>query len=524
MRAPVGIRIRRRRLELKLSQAALAREAGISASYLNLIENNKRDVGGALLLRIAGRLGLDLEALSGAREQKTLQTIQEALGDPVFQGLDFADLEIRDFVARFPEAALALTRLHRAYADANAGLEAYASRLNSDPLLSQMLHEALTRLAAMRANAEILGGVEDLGDPDRRRFTAAVVREAREATETARSLVAYFDRSLVRRRAVSPLRELEDAIIAAENHFPALEAAAEALRAEAEARSGGDFSEAALEAALKARFGVACRRWTDAVTETPPLSGPARYDPEAKTLWLRASATVATRRFQLSRRLAHLAAPEAIEAACAGMDLLSAEAKSLAREALASYVAGAMAMPYEPFLKEARARRYDVDLLSHIYGVSFEQAAHRLVTLRRKGAEGTPFGFLRADVSGRLTKRFPLPGLPLPGAGGHGCLLWPIYAAMSAQGVVRRVAEFPNGARFLLIAKAAAKRASAWDEQPLTFSIMLACDLHHADGTVYAQGMDLQDPRIRLPVGPSCRLCVREDCAHRQEPPPTAAV
>ena len=56
MRAPIGIRIRRHRMQLKQTQAGLARAVGISPSYLNLIENNKRAIGGRLLIRIAERL------------------------------------------------------------------------------------------------------------------------------------------------------------------------------------------------------------------------------------------------------------------------------------------------------------------------------------------------------------------------------------------------------------------------------------------------------------------------------------
>lgn len=130
-----------------------------------------------------------------------------------------------------------------------------------------------------------------------------------------------------------------------------------------------------------------------------------------------------------------------------------------------------------------------------------------------------PFGFLRADPAGQLTKRFPLPGLSLPGSG-HGCVLWPLYAAAGAQGVIRQIAEFPNGARFLLIAKSVSKRVAAWHEQPLVFSIMLACDLLHADRTVYGRGLDLNDASTRVPVGPSCLLCTREDCNHRQKAVP----
>ena len=58
MRAPIGFRISNRRKSLKISQAGLARLIGISPSYLNLIENNKRDVGGTLLQRVALHLGI----------------------------------------------------------------------------------------------------------------------------------------------------------------------------------------------------------------------------------------------------------------------------------------------------------------------------------------------------------------------------------------------------------------------------------------------------------------------------------
>ena len=66
MRAPIGFRIRNRRKSMGLSQVALARQVGISASYLNLIEASKRDVGGALMQRIAEKrqhLALRLEKL-----------------------------------------------------------------------------------------------------------------------------------------------------------------------------------------------------------------------------------------------------------------------------------------------------------------------------------------------------------------------------------------------------------------------------------------------------------------------------
>src|SRR5690606_27159666 len=104
VRTPIGARIRRKRIAAGLSQVALAQALGISASYLNLIENNKRAIGGTLLLRIGERLGIDLEHLSGDSEARTIGAIGELMSDPVMGGIEMEADSVRDLVARFPEA------------------------------------------------------------------------------------------------------------------------------------------------------------------------------------------------------------------------------------------------------------------------------------------------------------------------------------------------------------------------------------------------------------------------------------
>lgn len=508
MRAPIGIRIRRKRLEIGLSQAALARAVGISATYLNLIENNKRAIGGKLLLRISERLGLDPVQLSGVNETRSIQAIEELLTDPVVKGIEMDHVAIRNLVARFPEAGLALTRLYRAYLDATASIEAYLHRLRSDPLLSQMLHQVLNRIAAIKSGADILATVPDLTDQEQKRFIVSINSESEDLTGTVRSLVDYFDRTVSRQKPLSPLADLDEAIIAQSNHFPRLEELADDLRGEIGRAAG--WGETALEHALASRFGVLCRK----LPQKTQIAAPYHYDPVARELRFRSSATVSTRVFQMARLYAAKAASDVLDEAVAALALTSDEARQLARNALCSYVAGAMMMPYDQFLADAEEGRYDLDLLAHLYAASFEQVAHRLVTLRRKGAEGVPFGFLRADRAGRLTKRFPLPGLTLP-VSGYGCVLWPIYQAFGTSGFVRQISEFPGGGRFLLVAKSVSKHVTAYYEQPLVYSIMLACDIVHADRTVYGQGMNLS--HRPTPVGPSCLLCPRQECGHRQE-------
>src|SRR5690606_37130370 len=135
IRTPIGAWIRRKRTAAGLSQVALAQALGISPSYLNLIENNKRAIGGALLLRIGERLGIDLERLSGHNDARIISAIGELMADPVMGGVEMEAGSIPDLVARFPEAGAALARLYHAYADANAEIEVLRHRLQSDPLL-----------------------------------------------------------------------------------------------------------------------------------------------------------------------------------------------------------------------------------------------------------------------------------------------------------------------------------------------------------------------------------------------------
>lgn len=509
MRSPIGIRIRRKRIAEGLSQTALARALGISPSYLNLIENNKRTIGGTLLIRISERLGIDLALLSGESEARAIAIIGEMLSDPVLRDVELSSEEIHALVARFPEAAIALVRLYRAHLDAGAEIESLRHRLRSDPLLAELLHEMLNRITGMKSGTEILTGIPDLTEEEKSRFLATINAEAQELAATARNLVAHFERSPSRQRPLSPLAELDEAFIAEANHFPQLEEAAEELRREVCVRPGQELDEASLSFRLEQRFGIRIRDLPDRPGQMHP-----RFDAASHTLWMSALARPSTRVFLAARTYAAEAAPSAIDEVALKMKLGLEESLRLARRALSAYVAGAMMMPYRRFLHDAEERHYDIDLLASHYRTSFEQTAHRLTCLRRRGEEGVPFGFLRADMTGRLTKRLPLPGLALP-TSGHGCLLWPLYEAFSKPGVVRQISEFPGG-RFLTIARAETKGVHGFSAKPLTYSIMLACDVLHADRTVYGRGIDLHAASV--PVGPSCLLCSRQ-CAYRQETP-----
>lgn len=515
MRAPIGFRISNRRKSLRISQAGLARLVGISPSYLNLIENNKRDIGGSLLQRIAQQLQIDIDDLTGQAEQKLLQDLEEAYAEPLVESLPFQPDERRQLVAQYPASAAALARLHRAYSGAVANADAYADRLRSDPLLSELLHQILSGITAVRSSAEILEEVSDLDEAERGQFLGAIGRETRILSDVARNLIGQFESSSQRRSSVSPGREIDDLIIQRDNHFPELENAAEALRGEIE--RAGVFGVDTLRDLLGRRFGV--EMVVGGAPGDPDFPGQYRFDSHRRVMWFQGASTLATRQFQLARLYGELAAGDAITAALGSATLSTATAQRLAARAAGSYLAGAIVFPYARILADAEASSYDIDHLRQHYNASFEQVAHRLVTLRRPGEEGIPFGFLRSDPAGRLTKHFPLPGLLLPNSG-HACPLWAIYGAFrSPDMLLRQVVRFSDGSRYLFIARTVQRRAGSFREQSVMSSVMLACDVLHADRTIYGAGLDLMDAEADIPVGPSCRLCTRRACPSRQEEP-----
>ncbi len=98
----VGTRIRQRRREIGVTQADLARRIGISASYLNLIEWNKRNIAGDLLRKITETLGLPQDELDGASEQRLMETLTEIAHPPALGAFGIESNRTGELVGRFP--------------------------------------------------------------------------------------------------------------------------------------------------------------------------------------------------------------------------------------------------------------------------------------------------------------------------------------------------------------------------------------------------------------------------------------
>jgi hypothetical protein len=189
----------------------------------------------------------------------------------------------------------------------------------------------------------------------------------------------------------------------------------------------------------------------------------------------------------------------------------------MARVALANYFAGAVLMPYGPFLKAVKAGRYDVELLSRRFQASFEQVCHRLTTLRRPGQEGVPFHFLRIDIAGNISKSFSASGIRFARYSGC-CPRWNIHAAFLTPGLVRtQISEMPDGVKYFCIARTLQKDTGTYRGQHAIQALGLGCEMSHARDLVYSDGLALDQTPV--PIGVTCRLCDRTDCEQRAFPP-----
>jgi len=447
----LGARVRAIRRERGLTQAQLAERLGISGSYLNLIEHNRRGLSAQLLIKLADVLQLDLRALSQDGHDRAVADLMEAFGDPIFQPHDLTNAEVRELANGTPSAARAVLTLYQAYRAAR---------------------EAADMLAATLSDGD-LGGLD--------------------ATHL-------------------PTEEVSDFLQRHGNHFPDLEEGAEAFCRDA--RVDREDLWSALVRALSG-IGVQVR-----VVHAAEMGGAVRrYDPAAKVLSLSEVLRRGSRNFQLAYQTGLLTQEAVFDRLLAGPGLTSGSSRALARVALANYFAGAVLMPYRPFLEAARTERYDIDLLGHRFRTSYEQTCHRLTTLHRPGAEGVPFHMVRVDIAGNISKRFSGSGMRFARFSGA-CPRWNVFEAFTTPGLFRtQLSQFPDGATYFWVARTVHRESSGFHSPRSTVAIGMGCEASRARELVYADGVDLESREAVVPVGVTCRLCERMDCEQRAFPP-----
>jgi predicted transcriptional regulator/DNA-binding XRE family transcriptional regulator len=141
----LGPKVRRLRRENRMSQAQLAGQLGISASYLNLIEHNHRNVTVGLLLKLAELFGLNISDLAEDDEGQLLADLMEAFDDALFEETDLTNTEVRELVSAAPTAARAMLKLYDAYRNSQSDKRSLATQVSEE---AEILLEYESRLPA----------------------------------------------------------------------------------------------------------------------------------------------------------------------------------------------------------------------------------------------------------------------------------------------------------------------------------------------------------------------------------------
>ena len=111
----IGRKVRGLRETARATQAQFAERLGISASYLNQIENNQRPVSASVLVTLVEKFQLDMAELATGESDRLVSAVREALKDPLFLNYEPGLQELKLIAQNAPGFAHALLRAHQAY-------------------------------------------------------------------------------------------------------------------------------------------------------------------------------------------------------------------------------------------------------------------------------------------------------------------------------------------------------------------------------------------------------------------------
>ena len=310
-----------------------------------------------------------------------------------------------------------------------------------------------------------------------------------------------------------PFEEVRDFFYDRHNHIAELDDAAERLFTESGLRPGSLDNQ--LTALLESEHDIVVRLRTD----PPDRPGPKRsFDEANRILTLSRHLTPGQRAFQIATQLAFLTQLATIDALVESATGLGEGSRDLARIGLANYFAGALLLPYNPFLDAAERLHYDIEMLALQFEVGFETVCHRLSTMQRPTRRGIPFFFVRTDRAGNISKRQSATAFHFSRIGGS-CPLWVVHDAFGMPGrILTQVAQMPDGRTYLWIARTTDNDPRPYGTAQRSFAIGLGCDITHASRLVYSRGLRLDEQMSPDPIGAGCKICERTDCAQRAFP------
>lgn len=441
----VGPRLRRLRTDRGETQGQMARNLGISAAYVNLLENNQRSVSVQVLLRLFEAYGVDWRDIAEDDTATVLADLRTMLQDPIFEKCRPDLPQLRAALVHCPTLATAFLKLHSIY------------RTATDQLLSL-------------GDGGEGGGVVVTAPP-----------------ETA--VHNFFRRN--------------------RNHFRELEEAADAFWEKTEPEADEVYSY--LKFRLRKSLGISVRMV--AVEDLPNML--RQYDERVGEIQLSMALDHPNRVFQLAHMYGLLALGPVLDQILSRSEMKGERELGRCRVELCNYFAAAMLMPYDAFLAEAKASKYDMDHLATRFGVSFEQACHRATTLNREGAQGVPFFFLRIDKAGNVSKRFNATDFHLAEFGGA-CPRLDIHTAFRVPGrIIPQFVEMPDLTQYFTFSRTVDRPSFEWHNQDNRLAVTLGCTVEHAPEICYAEDFNVDGQTRMTPIGLNCRVCPRQNCDQR---------
>ncbi len=306
----------------------------------------------------------------------------------------------------------------------------------------------------------------------------------------------------------SPEAAVHDFFRRQRNYFRELEEAAEGFWD----RSQVDRDEVygAIKHRLRDRNGISVR-----LVRVEDLPGTLRrYDEGAREILLSEALDHTNRTFQLVHMAGLVEQRALLDGLIERAGIADPRGRARLRVELANYFAAAVLMPYDAYLTEARATKYDLDHIATRFGVSFEQACHRATTLQRDGAQGVPLFFMRIDKGGNVTKRFNATGFHLAEYGGA-CPRLDVHTSFRTPGrIVPQFVEMPDRSQFFVFSRTVDRPTWIRHAQDNRLAVAMGCAIEHAAQIGYAEGLSVTTARM-TPIGINCRICPRTGCDQR---------
>ncbi len=428
--ANIGIVIRRLRREKGITQKQLSSELGISVAYINLIENNRRDITVPLLIKVAKLFNIELSDLTSDYNKQLNSDLMDIFSDNLFEEHDLKNIDIKEFSMNSPVVGEAVRSLYKKYLQNKKDLA-----LLSDQMISVK---------------------QDISDSSGSELSSADL--------------------------------ISDILQSNNNFFKELEEIATKESESIDMKLGHRLKSMIVY--LKERFSISVEFAEEGFKE----NFSKRYYKEKKLLRVSNTLSRESKEFMIAQQIGLLIANNAIDRQLEINRASGANSLALGRTVLANYFASALLMPYDLFWETAEKCRYDIDILCNRFDTSFEQVCHRLTTLQKDKKKGIPFHFMRVDIAGNVSKRFSISGLKIPRYSVACPRWNVYTAFLNPGKIKIQLSKMLDGATFVCFARTVSKRIGDYRSPETFFSIGMGFDIKYADRCIYSDGLDFNKP------------------------------